>query len=465
MNRPANRLSTATAFVSLLALVACDTANTRPNRPDPTPTPTPTSGFSNETYAQALRSATIKLVGTLPSVEDTQAVLAEGESAYNARIDAMLDQSVNTNLGPQLRGFYRSMFLMGGTVGPVNYDLVPNLAAHLVLEGKPVTELVTADYCIGDNFQPLDETVPANAALCQGEPDPARRGGLISQRPFLKKFGQADTVNMRRVSVVHQLFACGIYPETTDGQMLARTNDTTHEPDDNTDAAMGDLNWPVNTNDTPDDPADDYADPSLGSFENDPATPLRLSKKYQGKLKGDAGAECVQCHGHLNQRRPVFTVYDIEGIYDGTRTMSQVEVPEVNGDQDYCGTLGDPAVFIDPNASDCVDPDDAGPLLPGQKATYFGRDILSPRDLGNAIIDPNVTGGRFYSCMANRHYNFALGKSQGELSMQAAGGSGPSGMAPEILGKYLTVYESSGWNTKELFRAVFKGPEFLAAQQ
>ena len=118
MNRPANRLFTATVFVSLLAVVACDTANTKPNRPDPTPTPTPVSGFSNETYAQALRSATVKLVGTLPTIEDTQAVLAEGEPAYNARIDALLDPATNPNLGPQLRGFYRAMFLMGGTVGP-----------------------------------------------------------------------------------------------------------------------------------------------------------------------------------------------------------------------------------------------------------------------------------------------------------------------------------------------------------
>lgn len=459
MNRPANRLFTATLFVTLLAGTACDTANTKPNRPDPTPTPTPTSGFSNETYAQALRSATVKLVGTLPSVEDTQAVLAEGESAYNARIDNLLDQSVNTNLGPQLRGFYRSMFLMGGTVGPVNYDLVPNLAAHLVLEGKPVTELVTADYCVGNNFQPLDETVVANQELCRGEPDLARRGGVISQRPFLKKFGQEDTVNMRRVSVVHQLFSCGIYPDTSDPTKLNRTNDAQS-------------NWPMNTNDTPDDPADDYADPSLGLPANDPASPLRLSKKYQGKLKGDAGAECHQCHGHLNQRRGVFTVYDIEGIYDGARTINEVENPEVNGSLDYCGQLGDTNGVdgpddddIDPNGSDCIDPDDGGPLLAGQKAVYFGRDIYSPKELGAAIIDRNLTSGRFYSCMANRHYNFALGKSQGELSMQAAGGSGPQGMAPEILGKYLTVYEGSNWNTKELLRAVFKGPEFLAAQQ
>jgi len=48
--------------------------------------------------------------------------------------------------------------------------------------------------------------------------------------------------------------------------------------------------------------------------------------------------------------------------------------------------------------------------------------------------------------------------------MQAAGGSGPPAMAPGTLNKYASVYEGSGWNTRELLRTIFKGNEFLSSQ-
>lgn len=468
MNRHTNRILASTMFVALLATAACDAANTRPGGSNTGPTPTPDSPFTNENYAAALRSASVKLRGKLPDPADTQAVLADGEVAYNAIIDEYLDPGSNADLIPQVRGFYRSMFLMGQTIGGVNYDLPANLATYLFVNDGSVKDLVTAQYCVDNNLNVMDQ---ATAAVeCEGAPE-GERAGIISTRAFLKKFGQPDTVNMRRVSVVHQMFACGIYPDTQDSIALPRTN-------------APPATWPMNENDTPDDTTDDFADPSLGAVSDDPADPPRLSKKYQSKLKGASGAECVQCHGLLNQRRAVFTFYDPEGIYDPERSIANytgpddpndktVESPEVNGQQDYCGVLGDtdnadtdndpntPSDVdddIDPNGSDCANNGQGTGL-------YFGRTITTLKDLGDAIADTSLTGGRFYSCMTNRHYNFALGKSQGEISGQAAGGSGPTGMDPTILSKYKTVYESSGWSTRDLLVAIFKGPEFIAANQ
>ena len=468
MNRHTNRFLACTMFVALVATAGCDAANTLPGSKNTGPTPTPDSPFSNETYAAALRSASVKLRGKLPAAADTQAVLADGEAAYNPIIDRYLDPGQNADLVPQVRGFYRSLFLMANTIGGTNYDLPANLATYLFVNDGSVADLVTAQYCVDNGLNVMDQTTAA--AECEGAPE-GERAGVISTRAFLKKFGQPDTVNMRRVSVVHQLFACGIYPDTADTDTLTRTNAPA-------------ATWPDSDNDTPDDTSDDFADPSLGDPADDPMSPPRLSKKYQSKLKGASGAECVQCHGLLNQRRQVFTFYSPDGIYDPERSMANytgpddpnektVESPEVNGQLDYCGALGntdgadtdnDPNTpsdvddDIDPGANDCQD----GGVGNG---SYFGRTIVTLKDFGDAIADPAINDGRFYACMTNRHYNFALGKSQGEISGQAAGGSGPNGMDPAILSKYRTVYASSGWSTRELLAAVFKGPEFLAANQ
>lgn len=438
-------------LAALAAMVGCNPADTAPKNNDGTPTPEPTPIFSNETYAKALKTASYRLRGLPPEYADTQDVLANGQTAYNAKIDKYLDPAQNTALGASVREFYRTMFMMGQTIGGVNYDEIPNLAAHLVINGKPVTELLTAEYCVGNDFLPLADCVEGAPA---GE-----RAGVISQRPFLEKFGEDNTVNMRRVSVVHQLFACGIYPDPAENPApLARTN-------------IPEAQWPINNAGTPDNPGDDFPDPgesyNVDPIIPDPATPgQRLHKKYQSKLPSAAGARCHDCHGQLNARRPVFTFYAPDGTYNPNRSIGRstipgdnVEAPANNGDQDYCGqiTPGDTDDDMEPDTASF----DCSEINP--PASYLGRPMSTLKDFGAIIIDRSVND-RFYSCMTTRHYNFVLGKSQGELSMQAAGGSGPPAMAPQTLAKYETVYEANGWDTKELFRVIFKGSEFLSSQ-
>ena len=442
------RLSSCILLASVvLSVAACNAADTAPNSGGGTPTPPVEPIYSNETYAKALKTLSLRLRGINPPLAHTQDVLANGRPAYNGYVDMYLDPIQNPRLGNSVRDFYRTMFMMGPVGGaPINYDEVPNLAAHLVLNDKPVTELLSAEYCVGNDFSML--------ADCTNGAPAGQRAGVISTQAFLEKFGQADTVNMRRVSVVHQLFACGIYPDPDENPPpLARTN-------------APESAWPNNDNGTPTDPADDFFDPQLVPPVDDPMGPLpRLHKKYQTKLPSAAGARCHDCHGLLNARRPVFTFYAPDGVYDATRSIGRsttpadgsnnVEAPEVNGDQDYCGliTTGDPDDDMDnQNPWECQSDNPQG--------IYLGTPVSTLRDLGAAILSHD----RFYECMATRHYNFVLGKSQGELSMQAAGGFGPPAPAPSTHAKYLSVYENSGWNTRELFRQAFKNTEFLSSQ-
>ncbi len=448
MNRLGSTRFAALLAGAVLAASGCKVLDTSVEKPNATPTPSPTPQFSNETYASALRVASLRLRGRLPTAADTANVTENGQTAYDAIVDRYLDRTQNPDLVPQLKAFYSSIFLMAGTVNGIDYDAPVNLATYLVVNERPVTEILSAEYCVDGAM---------NQATCvDGAPD-GQRAGVIGQKGFLAKFGQADTVNMRRVSVVHQLFACGIYPDGKDtNPSLVRTN-------------VAQTLWPPN----PD--LNNVPDPSLVPYADDPASPPRLAKKYQTKLPGDSGAECSMCHSSLNARRPVFTPYDVDGVYDATRTIANnpgdgnegkmVESPDVNGNQDYCGVLGDTDGAdgdanddMDPNAADCVN----GGKPP---ANYLGLEMATLKDFGAAIMNRTVSGERFYECMATRHYNFVLGKSQGVLGLQAAGGTTPSTVASSILSKYKQVYEVSDWNSLALLRAVFKGEEFLSSQQ
>lgn len=461
-----NRLSLPLSGFALVALLAgCNPADTAPPGDPGTPTPEPTPVYSNETYAKALKTASYRLRGVPPVYADSQAVLAGGQPVYVQMVDKYLDPAQNPDLGPSLRAFYRTMFMMGTTIGGINYDEVPNLASYLVLNDLPVTEMLTAEYCVANDFTML--------ADCTDGAPAGQRAGVISNVAFLEKFGAACTVNMRRTSIVHQLFACGIYPDPDENPApLARTN-------------TPEAQWPINNAGT-DDPADDFPDPGEGyNYINpgpdglpgtaddfpdpieDPAGPSpRLHKKYQSKLPSASGARCHDCHGQLNARRPVFTYFAPDGTYLASRSIGlnptvpddNVEAPAVNGDQDYCAAItpGDDTDDMDnANAFDCQ--------VQNPPASYLGQPMSTLKDFGAHIVNRQLND-RFYTCMATRHYNFVLGKSQGELSMQAAGGSGPPAMAPATLQKYYAVYEANGWNSRELFRTIFKSNEFLSSQ-
>ena len=461
-----NRLSCLFLGSALVAILAgCTPADTAPPGDPGTPTPEPTPIYSNETYAKALKTASYRLRGVPPLYADTQSVLAGGQPAYVALVDQYLDPAQNSALGPSVRAFYRTMFMMGTTIDGINYDEVPNLAAYAVLNDLPVTEILTAEYCVDNNFAMLPD--------CTDGAPAGQRAGVISNKAFLEKFGAACTVNMRRTSVVHQLFACGIYPDPDENPApLSRTN---------TPEAL----WPINNSGTPDEPSDDFPDPGEGyNYINpgpdmipgngddfpepiaDPAGPNpRLHKKYQSKLPSASGAKCHDCHGQLNARRPVFTPFDPDGVYLETRSMGlniipddNVEAPAVNGDQDYCSAVTPADTADDMDNASAFDCQATNP-----PASYLGQPMTTLKDFGAHIINRDLND-RFYTCMATRHYNFVLGKSQGELSMQAAGGSGPPAMAPATLQKYSAVYEANGWNSRELFRTIFKSNEFLSSQ-
>jgi hypothetical protein len=112
-----------------------------------TPAEDPLLASRQVNYGLALRTASLKLVGELPSLDEQKAVT--DAASYAAQID---DYLADPRFATQLLFYFRDMMKMGGQLQVrqgqnnvmVNLDAAPLFAARLVTTGRPMTELFTA---------------------------------------------------------------------------------------------------------------------------------------------------------------------------------------------------------------------------------------------------------------------------------------------------------------------------------
>lgn len=445
--------------VAMLAVaLGCQTADT--GDPEPTVQQTPeqaTNPFTNEDYAVALRSAAVKLTGSLPEGTDVQDVLDEGRPAYEALIDQYVD---SPQLVVQMRDFVARTIGLGAeevTVpDPVTGDDVvidldgpSDLAAFVIATDRPWTEILTADYCVSASYDAETHTVLFDDTMeCANVPQ-TQRAGMFSQQAFLYAYGQTATHNFQRTSVLEQFVGCGIYP-------------------------VGD--FPLERNNAPLDalPADD------------PSLPRRIHTKYQGTMVGDGGntVTCALCHSALLARRTAFTKFDRNGFYDASRTIEDVELPEDNANKCYvvpfgttaadltpCSASYDPAgdtygccydpEFTDPNSFENLDCYDPGEPCTGN---YLGASFSSLREYAQLHLDGSLNRDGFYDCQTRRFYDFAIGSNTGSMSISAAVGDLPAAIDGDTLEKYGSLFAHEDYNVRELLRALFKGDEYLHSQ-
>jgi hypothetical protein len=484
-------------FLLVALAVGCSTANTGEMPEGPT-TPTPPGTeerYNPETYAKALRSASIKLRSKLPASADLMAILdadpktGEARELYESLVDEYLDPAQNADLDETLWEMYKGMFIMGdkkATIGAatVNYNEPANLATYVTMNNRPRTAIITADYCVTDttgaNGQlPVGGQLALSEAQCTGGTPVEGRAGIATNQAFLQTFGAAGTVQFMRVSVFHQLTSCGIYPDSTEkqqadgGQGWNRTN-----------------NMPAN------------GDPLTVAAANDPADPPRVHKKYQAVMAGQ-DIPCANCHHTVNPRRNAFAKFDVDGAYQADFTILNTESPDQNTGICYAipdgftdpygngGTPGGQALTecCNPNdPNDCISQEDAmagpggccwDPVFTDDLARdfmdcsdstqpwcggYFKNEPIShPRDLADKILDTNLNGTTFSDCQVNRFYNFTLGLDPGYLGLQAADGARPVHPGDAIISKYRSLFERD-YNVLNLLRATFKGDEYLSSQ-
>ena len=112
---------------------------TDPGNGATTPKPDPNLAARQIDYGQALRTAAVKLVGSLPTL-DEQAAVTDATS-YAAQIDKYL---ADPRFALQMKSYFSDMFKMGGTLKAVvgqtttnvSLDTAPTFAAELVVQGS-----------------------------------------------------------------------------------------------------------------------------------------------------------------------------------------------------------------------------------------------------------------------------------------------------------------------------------------
>lgn len=407
----------------------------------------PVNPYTNDDYAAALRSASLKIRGQLPPAADTQEVLAEGRLAYEAKIDEYVE---SPEFVEYMHNNFKDWFGLGGQFVPVtdpytggqivlNTSEPSNLAAYVLKYDLPWGEVFSADYCVDDNLNVMND--------CTGGLPQDQRAGILTSQPLLRLYGKPEAFNFQRTSIAHQLMACEVYPDG--GTPLVRTN-----------AAAGTL------------PADN------------PADPPRIHAKYQGSLQGDDGEVfCATCHSSLLARRPAFNKFDIEGFYRPEFTILDIETPVENGDKCFIVPPGltpadlktcedptfDPQLdfccydegFTDPNSSDaqwCADSDS------DCLGKYANAQFSGPAEYVSLVMDESYSATKFYDCQTQRWFNYALGYFNGVLGLQAGGGAPPQYVGYYTVEKYRSTFARENYNARELLRALFKGDEFLSTQ-
>jgi hypothetical protein len=284
-------------------------------------------------YGEALRTASLKLVGDLPTLAQIQAIQAAGTPAqqatvYAADIDAML---ADTRFSDQMIQYFRDTFKTGEpgvtpTKGAPSYDTAATYAAMVVVQGMPFTNLFTATtgtcptYAMG-TFTAAD--CKNNAPTAGVLTDPGIQAQYFAHMAF------------RRTRWVQETFVCSPFPAEYSAKPVAMGSSLYTSP------------WPF--------------------------TSIAGGATANINFQDTSAVICANCHTTLNHIAPLFAYFDANGNYDATTIQVQTPiVPPVTsvlsdwlpvGQQTIAWRDGTPitdlpslgaAIAADPDAATCA---------------------------------------------------------------------------------------------------------------
>ena len=158
-------------------------------------------------YGLALRTASLKLTGGLPSLAEQRAVT--DAASYGAQIDAYL---ADARFASVIRGYFSDLFKMGGTLSvtvgsqamDVSLDSAPTLAASLVVRDQPLTKLFTA----------TTKTCPTldvdTGVFTDGDCAGSSTVGVLTDPGAMAQY--YSNMAFRRVRFIQETFVCTKFP-------------------------------------------------------------------------------------------------------------------------------------------------------------------------------------------------------------------------------------------------------------
>ncbi len=270
-----------------------------PNSPGPGGTPPPAgsaggTGGAGDTgnldnrkvdYGEALRTASLKLVGELPNLADIQAIASaqDPKATYEAKIDALLADPRFTDKQIQ---WWRDTLKTGAAGMPTgkgmpDFDAAATFAAEVVVNDRPYTDLFTASAATCPTYS----SGAFQDASCPGSQPTA---GLLTDPGLMAQY--YANMSFRRVRFVQETFVCSKMPA-----------EFTQTPKP---MGLGAYTSPWDFN-------------SITGADNSP--------KARINFQDTSAVICANCHTTLNHIAPLFAHFDDKGSYDATKF--QVQTP------------------------------------------------------------------------------------------------------------------------------------------
>ena len=236
-------------------------------------------------YNQALRTASLKLVGSLPSIDEQLAVT--DATTYAAQIDKYL---ADPRFAGAMLSYFQDVFKMGGPASTAtgtahpSFDTAPTFAAELVVSDQAITSLFTAttNTCPTLNAA-MGTFTDASCAVANG----LTTAGVLTDPGVMSQF--YSNMAFRRVRWLQETFACSRFPAEYSATPVAKGNGQYVSPWDfssitgGTDTTVA----PVNFQDT-------------------------------------SSVVCANCHTTMNHIAPLFAQFDAQGVF---QTTIQVKTP------------------------------------------------------------------------------------------------------------------------------------------
>lgn len=218
-------------------------------------------------YAAALRMASMRLNGALPTVDQIEQLAAATDlkATYEQLVTAMIG---DPRFQTQVLGFWRNTFKMGGSA---TLDAAPLFATQLTVSNGSSDQLFTATTGTCPTLQGSTIT-PANCS--NGAPITA---GLLTNPGVLQQF--TSNMAFRRTRWVQEVFDCTAFPaEVQTATMVGPNNAAYTAPWSFASIAGADNGGKVDFHDT-------------------------------------SSVVCANCHATMNHIAPLFANFDMNGMY------------------------------------------------------------------------------------------------------------------------------------------------------
>ncbi len=231
-------------------------------------------------YPDALRTASLKLVRNLPTLQQIKDLqnATDKKAMYEQQIDAMLaDPRFTTRM---IKWWQDTMRQAGGAAnGKPSRNTAPTFAARVMVEGRPYTDLFTAT----TNTCPTYDAATNTFADANCDNGVATHAGVLTNPGVMMQF--FSNMAFRRVRWVQEVFACTKFP----AEYAAKTEQINGA---------------------------DYTNP----------WPFAALATSPIDFQDTSSVVCANCHSTINRIAPLFANFDADGQW---MNSSQVVTPTV----------------------------------------------------------------------------------------------------------------------------------------